>query len=703
MLEERIFAHPAETIIIASPTALYAITKSRVLQDYMGSFFTQRGKTFLILPPLAWQHTVNYGAFLIKRYLTKLSAPDDWPTYSPFKYRVVDEVDAAESADTYFNKYGKSATAVAVDIETLSDYDESADKWTPVITCLSICDIDTLETICIPLRSEQQYLLAKRILEAPIPKIFQNGKYDISYLLLWRIETAKYYFDTMNLAHAIYSELPKRLSFIASFYLREVTFWKDENTMLDQQAHYRYNAKDAYNTACVFLAQLRNLPDYAYKNYLRQFPKEHVCLYMGFNGLPLDTVALKDARATTVSEVEKLGEELEAFTYKGFNPNSPKQVLDVINAMLGWLKKPLAKSTDDAVLRELSVTHPLLAVFIDKLVKYRERSKYFSTYLNAKPLCNKIFYTISTCGTDTGRLSSAASSFSYCVRIKRNGEGEWENFGTQIQNLPPEYRKVIRAPEGWKFAEVDYAQSESRCTAYLAQDTTLIQTVESSPDFHSTNASLFFGIPFEQLYDVKEKKKLNKELRDLAKRVNHGANYNMGAGVLLQTMGLQHVRKAQELLKLPKDWGPLAVCEYLLKCFDTTYPRIRKGYYNEVTKEILETKKLVSPLGWTRYCFGDPLKKLNLNAYVAHGPQNLSVQILNEGMAKVYAQLVDKTFRLLAQIHDSLLIMYKDTPENIEKLHKVVEFVTIPVTIHGRTMVIPPELSYGKDVWGDLK
>jgi hypothetical protein len=42
-----------------------------------------------------------------------------------------------------------------------------------------------------------------------------------------------------------------------------------------------------------------------------------------------------------------------------------------------------------------------------------------------------------------------------------------------------------------------------------------------------------------------------KDLRDLSKRTNHGANYNMGGSVMLDTMGPKRVAQAKLVLKLP--------------------------------------------------------------------------------------------------------------------------------------------------------
>lgn len=65
------------------------------------------------------------------------------------------------------------------------------------------------------------------LLTAPhLPKLFQNGMYDIQWL--WRklrIPVANYRHDTMLMHHALYPELPKSLEFLGSVYTNERS-WK---------------------------------------------------------------------------------------------------------------------------------------------------------------------------------------------------------------------------------------------------------------------------------------------------------------------------------------------------------------------------------------------------------------------------------------------------------------------------------------------
>src|SRR5712691_10929991 len=144
------------------------------------------------------------------------------------------------------------------------------------------------------------------------------------------------------------------------------------------------------------------------------------------------------------------------------------------------------------------------------------------------------------------------------------------------------------------FCELDNEQSESRCTAYLSGDKNLLSAVESPLDFHAVNIERFFGVSYAQVISPTGEI-LNRELRDLSKRVNHGANYNMGPAMLLQTMGEGNVDRAKILLNLPKHWNRIRVCEHLLELYDKAYPEVKTIWYSAVKAQIRTTHKLVSP------------------------------------------------------------------------------------------------------------
>jgi DNA polymerase I-like protein with 3'-5' exonuclease and polymerase domains len=254
------------------------------------------------------------------------------------------------------------------------------------------------------------------------------------------------------------------------------------------------------------------------------------------------------------------------------------------------------------------------------------------------------------------------------------------------------------ADHGWVYSNCDGMQAESRCTAYISEDANLMYTVETAKDFHKRNASLFFGMP---------ENKITKAIRKLSKRVNHGSNYNMGAGVLLETMGTKNVLKAKKLLDLPKRYGLIDTCRYLLHTFEETYPDIKGKYYDEVIEEIRITSLLVGATGWTRYCFDTPTRNGNkpiLNKYVAHPPQSLSVMMVDEAEFDFWHeyQLKRNMIRYKAQVHDECFYMVR------EKDHAITgpalsKLMARPVTVKGRTLIIPNDGGSIAYRWGDLK
>ena len=78
----------------------------------------------------------------------------------------------------------------------------------------------------------QALRLVKHLLERPTPKLFQNGLYDLQYLLTLGIRPAAVAHDTMLLHHSMFPELRKGLGFLGSIYTDEGS-WKLLNKKTD--------------------------------------------------------------------------------------------------------------------------------------------------------------------------------------------------------------------------------------------------------------------------------------------------------------------------------------------------------------------------------------------------------------------------------------------------------------------------------------
>ena len=253
--------------------------------------------------------------------------------------------------------------------------------------------------------------------------------------------------------------------------------------------------------------------------------------------------------------------------------------------------------------------------------------------------------------------------------------------------------------------------------------------MEGPHDYHAWNAQAFFGVPYETIYSDEFHKTINKTVRDLSKRTNHGANYNMGEGVMLDTMGPKYVSQAKVILRLA---GSLRqVCKFLLDRYAATYPRVKGLLYDSIVAEIKLTGKLVTPTGRTRVFFGKPwANKRDLNVAVAHKPQSLSVDLINDEwfnffLAQFYGRFlkfkncdfrseptrVDCDLRglarLKAQIHDSILFQYRKNRPDIPEIVRS-QIMNSRIDVKGadgivREMFIPSDISAGKDRWSELK
>ena len=707
------------------------------LDNYAGSYFkTSSGLEVVGIHPLDQLLTVPYSPFLTEKFISKLTAPEEWdalrlPSLSQFNWELITPANFESCYEILAN-----SDHIAVDIETQKD---------PLsITCIGFAAVkltrEGIKIQCFVLPVTGQYgeaalTHARKIAALEIPKILQNGKYDISYLLRYNIILWGYQWDTATLFHAWLAELPKDLAFQSAFLIRDGRYWKDLADTSDLKQYYMYNALDCWSTALAFLSWIQQAPEWAKRNYLVEFPINFPCILSEMTGVKRDMVALHRARKEQEDIISKHMLSLTNMVGEpSFNPGSPKQVLTLMR-ILGLSDSPLATkkqwdSSDEKHLQKGSYLHPLNARIFSEILEIRGARKLASTYLaiesdknGSKEFKGRILYSLIPHGTDTGRLASREHHF-WC--------------GLQLQNIPrgPAVKQTLRADNDFLFGEADLEQAESRDTAHIAGDEKLIAAVSGEDDFHSLNASAFFGVPYTAIFDNSTRKTLDKKLRDLAKRVNHGANYNMGAGVLVDTMGLEKTYEAKRLLRLPSNWTPAQIAEHLLASFHKTYPGIAGFYYTGMVHQLVTTRHLTSKAahiphkqdewskscynvaywyestgGWTRRCFGHHDKnKSHKNAYIAHEPQSLNAMTLNKAYMRVFYEIAihpehSRNYKLIGQIHDSIPHQYRKGHEYLSEL--TARAMEIPVTVTGydgktRTFTVPAANKCGGIYWSDL-
>lgn len=673
----------------------------------------------IVCNPISHCHTIDEGTFILERDLDKFKTLE---YRSPeFTYEVLDTTGGFQKAVDFLSY----CILIAYDIETVTvnEDEEKLEAGETLITCVSWTGMHKdgeVRNYVLPLISfmqehwtsdfdyEQALDLLRTINSFDIPKVMHNGMYDSLHSIVYHAEPKCWLFDTMAFMHSEFSTMPKSLDFCASLYIPDYIQWKQEAESAakekDIQRYWAYNARDTYYTLLLCIHYLRHLPSYARKNYATQFKLVYPFLYCNFEGFRVDQEKRNEMREARVKQQEEALNILRiSLADPNFNPGSPKQVqtyiYDIFGANdphIGFRKDPktkkkarMTRGTDEKNLLAVGEQHPLLLNLSNSILSYREAQKAIGTYFDFLQKEGRLLYNINPFGTETGRASAQASSF-WC--------------GTQIQNIPAYAKPMLVADDGYILAEPDNSQSEARCVAYLAQDTALISALEDpSKDFYKSLGTLLFQMPYETV---------TTDFRNLVlKKIVHGTNYMMGAATFIINAGLTNILFAASQLGVkvtmeqkpkPGEKTTKMFAAELLESYHTPFNKIRPWYIS-IKNSISSTKMLVSPLGWTRYFFGDINKKHQIFASaVAHGPQNLSVAILNIGLWKVWGIVKREkgALRLKAQIHDSAPFQYKvDRPELRDE---VIKAFNNPVTIHGRVLRIPVDCKEGKN-WGDMK
>lgn len=675
-------------IFIASENnANLFIPKSSSFSACAGSVYFSK---YCILPPLSYFYSVPYANWLFERYLNKGFRPDKYIQFPKFTWERVEREEQHKQAVSFLS----DCILIANDIETTpTKVDEFTNEATaPGIACIAFAGLHSSGAILTFVYDCHDPLFFQRIREILAlqnPKTFQTGLYDVSNLLRWRCPVRNWTHDTAYFQHSWYSEPPKDLGFMASIYLLDFQYWKKEGKYASSlEEYHRYNAKDSYATLCIAIVQLSEAPVWAKENFSENFPNFFPSLFCGVHGIRANKEKLKDARARAVEELERDEKSLKTMIrIPDFNAGSWQQVQKLLS-----LFGIHGSGTDEKALEKVSNLHPILEILVGKILDIRANKKAIGTYYTPILLGGRVLYRLNPAGTVTNRLASSESDF-------------WT--GTNIQNQPPYAKTYFQADEDFELVEIDNSQSETRCTAYISEEPNLLDAIESGKDFHTNNVTLFFGDVYEvTLAEVKRLKKLGEPhvRRELAKRINHGKSYNMGPDVFLSQVGSRIIEQARTNLKLDQSWKQREVAAYLLSLFDGAYPGLQKIWYPKVVKEIAFTNKLVGATGWTRYFFSQPASsKHALNSAIAHGPQSLSVNILNKAFRRIFweIQLVEpQNFRMLAQIHDS--VFFEVRKSHASRLISLAESCfNNPVTVNGRTLRIPTETKIHGQFWSE--
>ncbi len=366
------------------------------------------------------------------------------------------------------------------------------------------------------------------VIESEMPEIIgQNLKYDLTILERYGLAPQGVRFDSMIASHLLRpDERHHDLGSIVSHYLKQETLSYDQVagkngpfSAVAVDAATRYAAEDAevvQRLHPLLMAGLRET------GLVRLFEEVEIPLVpvlgrMERNGILVDCSVLAEQGVELRKELAIIESDLFDIAGVTFNPNSPKQVAEVL---FDRLKLPVVSrtktgpSTNSEVLAELAVAHPLPG----KLIAYREVTKLLTTYIEllpkaVNPRTGRIHTSFHQTSTATGRLSSSDPNL--------------QNVPTR-KDVGGRIRQAFVAPAGSVLLGADYSQIELRVLAHLSGDENLIAALTRGLDLHRLTASYLFSVP---------EAAVTPGQRDAAKRVNFGILYGISAFGLAREIG----------------------------------------------------------------------------------------------------------------------------------------------------------------------
>jgi DNA polymerase I len=484
----------------------------------------------------------------------------------------------------------------------------------------------------------------KPILENPaIRKVGQNLKYDMHVLANHGIHLQGVAHDTLLQSYVFEShkghgmdELSERhlgispipFEAVAGKGAKQVGFnqvtveqaseYSAEDADITLQLHHALHPQVAASSKLEFIYQQVEMPSML---ALQRMERHGVLIDSHMLNRQSNEIGLR------LMELEKQAYELAG---QPFNLGSPKQLQEILFGKLGI--KPLKKtpsgvpSTDEDVLQELALDHPLPKV----LLEYRGLAKLKSTYTDKLP---------KMINAATGRVHT---NYNQAVAIT----GRLASSDPNLQNIPVRtaegrrIREAFIATPGSHIVSADYSQIELRIMAHLSQDAGMLSAFANNEDIHRATAAEIFGV---------EKTSVDNEQRRYAKVINFGLIYGMSAFGLAQNLNIE--RSAAQ--------------SYIERYF-ARYPGVRKY--------MSETRELAKQQGYVETIFGRRLWVPEINSANGNrraGAERAAINAPMQGTAADLIKLamiaVDKWVteeklhsKLIMQVHDELVLEVPD-------------------------------------------
>jgi DNA polymerase I-like protein with 3'-5' exonuclease and polymerase domains len=399
-------------------------------------------------------------------------------------------------------------------------------------------------------------------------------------------------------------------------------------------------------------------------------------------GLRVDGLSRDAAVDHLRGQIARLQANLNKYAWAAglmnLNPNSPAQLKHLFYEVMALpphyaiVKGEKKLSTNRESLEKLSVYFHAKP-FISSILAIRDLSKQV-TFLTADvDEDSRLRTSYNVAGTETGRWSSSTNAF---------------GSGTNLQNFPEKLRSVFIADPGRKLAYCDLEQAESWIVGIklweLFADDRYICAIEEG-DLHTSVARMVWrNLPWTG--DIKQDRQIAERVfyrdetyRQMAKRGGHGTNY-YGKPVTMA----KHLKVP---VKLMEDFQNAYLPAFGLS-----------RWHSWVAMQLQLNQQLTTLLGRTRHFFGRPNDDVTLREAIAFEPQSVVGDLLNLALYRVWLAR-PLGVRVLAQLHDAILIDYPDDGRDGEVREAVSSLMKVPLHARGREFTIGTDFACGWN-WG---
>jgi DNA polymerase-1 len=487
-------------------------------------------------------------------------------------------------------------------------------------------------------------LLLKKLLCTAALKIAHNAKFEWQFFTQAGLQPSGRFFDT-QLAYQVLNAGIKTSASLENVTLKLLRIQLDKTLQTSNwsqpltQEQLRYAARDAAILLKLHPILLQKLKQ---AKLLKIAQLEFQCLpvvaQMELNGMLFDLSKWQTLGAKLEADKVNALQQLKQLRLVGksqlsllpeltdiVNPNSPQQVLAALQAT----GIPI-QSTNQKDLVPLANQYPVIQALLD----YRHLARITGTLTESlpkhiHPATGRIHPNYYQLGAMSGRFSCRHPP---------------------LQTIPRDAaaRNCFIAAPGYQILKADYSQIELRIVARLSGDAKMQQAYRQNADLHKLTAALVTGKRITQV---------NEENRRLAKAINFGLIYGMGAAKLR--------------IYAETKYGVFMTLEEA-KAFRTRFFDAYSGvtkWHETIKQAYIRGVKESRTVAGRRRRWAD---KPRLAEMLNHPVQGLNADINKLAMVKLVKPLAKTNAKLICVVHDEIVLeCAKNEVERVSRiLHK---------------------------------